>query len=169
MRNKWCAYQRLCCPKLVTCQYFTHDKYVSLASFTGHSIFQMMWLTNFQLADFLLMNVFIALKGSHFWFFICNSQTRWLAARRLADLQLAHYRDSFKITSIHWKYSKQFWRRIRTCFSSMFSWFLLTLHLIYWLAACPRSFIWRNDIFDVSLGVSTCSIALKSCCPRQTI
>ena len=40
--------------KLATCQYFTRDKYVSLASFTGNSFFQMMWLANFQLADLQL-------------------------------------------------------------------------------------------------------------------
>ena len=38
-------------PKLATCQYFTRDKYVSLASFTGNSFFQKMWLSNFQLAN----------------------------------------------------------------------------------------------------------------------
>ena len=56
--------------KLATGQYFTHDKYVSLASFTGNSFFQMMWLANFQLANSQT----------------CNSQTRWLTARTLPRL-----------------------------------------------------------------------------------
>ena len=53
-------------PKLATCQYFTCDKYVLLAYFTGNSFFQMMWLANFQLTDL-----------------------------QLADSQLAHYPDSY--------------------------------------------------------------------------
>ena len=62
-------------PKLATCQYFTCDKYVSLATFSGNSFFQMMWLANFQLAD-------LQLAYSQ----ICDSQTRWLAARTLPRL-----------------------------------------------------------------------------------
>ena len=55
-------------PKLAACQYFTCDKYVSLATFSGDSFFQMLRLTNFQLADLQL----------------AYSQTR----------RLAHYPDS---------------------------------------------------------------------------
>ena len=55
-------------PKLATFQYFTRDKYVSLATFSGNSFFQMMWLANFQLAD-------LQLAHSQ----ICKSQTRKLA------------------------------------------------------------------------------------------
>ena len=82
--KKRCTYQRLYChltwnskiSKLATCQYFTRDEYVSLASFTGNSFFQMMWVANFQLAN------------SHSQTY--NSQIRRLATRRLANSQLAH-------------------------------------------------------------------------------
>ena len=57
-------------PKLATCQYFTCDKYVSIATFSSNSFFQMMWLANFQLANSQTF----------------NSQTRWLAARTLPRL-----------------------------------------------------------------------------------
>ena len=67
-------------PELAICQYFTRNKYVSLAFVTYNSFFQMMWLTNFQLANSQT----------------CNSQIRKLATRSLVDSQLAHYPDSQK-------------------------------------------------------------------------
>ena len=56
---------------------FTCDKYVSLAAFSGNSFFQMLWLTNFQLANSQTCN-------SHTHRFA----TRWLAARTLPRLNL---------------------------------------------------------------------------------
>ena len=65
--------------KLATCQYFTRDNCVSLATFSGNSFFTMIWLANFQLAD-------LQLAYSQ----ICNSQTR-----KLADSQLARYQTRY--------------------------------------------------------------------------
>ena len=63
-------------PKLATCQYFIHDKYVSLASFTGNSFSKWCYSQTFN-------------SQTH------RLETRRLATRKLADSQLAHYPDSF--------------------------------------------------------------------------